>query len=81
MHSNGRSVTTDLEKANISNNYCFIQAPTDHPVPSNTATALININISEEDVYSVLINFNTTKATGPDNIPRIVLFKCTSVLC
>ena len=54
MHSNCTSVTTDLEKANIFNDYFYIQAPCDHPVPSITATAPININISEEDVYSVL---------------------------
>ena len=32
-------------------------------------------------VYNALINLNITKATGPDNIPPIVLSKCASVLC
>ena len=46
-----------------------------------SAIASINTSISEVDVYNALINLDITKATGPDNIPPIVLSKCASVLC
>ena len=84
MHSNSISANTDLEKDNIFNDYfysIFTQAPADFSSPGSTAIASINISISELDVHNALINFDDTKATGPDNIPPIVLSKCASVLC
>ena len=84
MHHNGIFVNTDSDKANIFNDYfysVFTQSSPDYLPPSDTATVPINITISEEDVYNALINLDTTKATGPDNIPPIVLSKCASVLC
>jgi len=42
---------------------------------------LSNISITEEDVYNVLINLDTSKAMGPDGILPVVLSKFTSVLC
>ena len=49
--------------------------------PSDTPTALSNISITEEDVYNVLINLDTSKVMGPDGIPPVALSNCASVLC
>jgi len=84
MRLNCIFANTDSDKANIFNDYfysVFTQALPDYSPPSNTTTVPINISISEEDVYNVLINLDTTKATGPNNIPPIVLSKCASALC
>ncbi|MCY3929513.1 MAG: reverse transcriptase family protein [Acidobacteria bacterium] len=83
LHYNSISADSDLDKANIFNDYfysVFTQAPTNYPTPSNISSVLSNISISEEDVYNALINLDTSKAMGPDSIPPIVLLKCASVL-
>jgi len=43
-------------------------------------TLFSNIAITEVDVYRTLINLDTSKATGRDGIPSIVLLKCASAL-
>jgi len=85
LHCNLTTANSDLEKANALNDYfysIFSSASTNHHLPpSDTPTALSNISITEEDVYSVLINLDTSKAMGPDGIPPAVLSKCAPVLC
>ena len=84
MYSNSTSANTELEKANIFNDYfysVFTQAPSDFSTPGSTAIVSINISISEVNVYNTLINLDITKASGPDSIPPIVLSKCVSLLC
>ena len=82
LHHNYTSADSDSEKANTFNDYfysVFVQPPS-NPLPFSDTTTDTNINITEEDVYNALTDLDTTKATGPDCIPPIVLSKCASVL-
>jgi len=78
------TANSDLEKAYVLNGYfysVFSSGSTNHLPPSDAPTALSKISITEEDVYNVLINLDTSKAMGPDGISPVVLSKCASVLC
>ena len=74
---------SDIDKANMFNDYfysVFTQAATNQSFPIDNSSHLLNISITEEDVYNALINLDTSTAMGPDGIPPIVLSKCASVL-
>jgi len=83
LFQNSSPINCDFEKANLFNNYFYsvftkpspsLATGTDYPI------SLSSIQITEEEVYDILINLDTTKAMGPDGIPPIVLSKCASVL-
>ena len=47
----------------------------------SASDSLSEVTILDTDVYNVLANLDTSKATGPDEIPPIVLSTCASALC
>ena len=74
---------SDSAKANAFNNYfhsVFNQDLEYHSYIDHSAStsSLSKINISDLDVYDVLVGLDTTKAMGPDGIPPIVLSTCAS---
>ena len=76
---------SDSAKANAFNNYfhsVFNQDLEYHSYIDHSAStsSLSKINISDLDVYDVLVGLDTTKAMGPDGIPPIVLSTCASAL-
>ena len=76
---------SDSAKANAFNNYfhsVFNQDLEYHSYIDHSAStsSLSKINISDLDVYNVLVGLDTTKAMGPDGIPPIVLSTCASAL-
>ena len=79
LHHNSTIADSDLDKANICNNYfysVFTQISTNQLLPTGNLNHLPHISITEEDVYNALINLDTSKAMGPDGISPIVLSKC-----
>ena len=49
----------------------FTQASNDLSLPTKNSSHLSHISITEEDDFNTLINFDTSKAMGPDSIPPI----------
>ena len=86
LFHNSSPISSDLSKAEAFNKYfhsVFIQDPRCHCVfdyPS-ASDSLSEVTILDTDVYNVLANLDTSKATGPDEIPPIVLSTCASALC
>ena len=85
LFHNSCSVSTDSSKAHVFNDYfhsVFRHDSCQYPsssVSSPTNSLSENI-ISDVDVYDTLVALDTTKATGPDEIPPIVLSTCASAL-
>ena len=50
------------------------------PVKSNINELLELIQVTPEDIFSLLSNLDVSKATGPDKLPAIVLKKCAESL-
>ena len=78
-------MNSDSAKANTFNNNfhsIFTQDTGDHLCTDHSTftSSLSKINISDLDVYNVLVTLDTTKAMGPDKIPPIVLSMCASAL-
>ena len=81
---NQLTVNTDLDKANVFNEY-FFSVYTDnsscsdllHPQPPSQ---LADISITHDEVFQVLCSLNTKKASGSDNIGPTLLKNCASSL-
>ena len=86
LFHNSSPISSDLSKADAFNKYfhsVFTQDLRCHCVfnyPS-ASDSLSEVTILDTDVYNVLANLDTSKATGPDEIPPIVLSTCASALC
>ena len=78
------SATTDVDKANLFNQFFFSVFKSCSPPCSLDQLSDINtiseITITEHDVYTALVTLDTTKATGPDEIAPIILKSCADVL-
>ena len=84
----GVSISDDLERAEAFNDY-FKSIYKDHtccsppdlcPVNSNINELLELIQVTPEDVFSLLFNLDVSKATGPDKLPAIILKMCAESL-
>ena len=78
---NGIEAKTDLEKANLLNDYFYstFNQHQDLPLPNiieYNDPELNSINLDITEVSKELKNINTNKAIGPDGIPSIVLKEC-----
>lgn len=79
LHHKNTIVTDAREKAEIFNDYFISQTKLDESntdLPSHypsTATSLETIVVSDFDVFKVLINLDSSKATGPDGIGNRIL--------
>jgi hypothetical protein len=84
---NNITITDDTHKANILNEYFSAQTKppdTNIPLPAFeylTDARLSSINITPTIVKNVIINLNTTKAMGQDQISNKVLKECAQSLC
>ena len=78
LFMNNKCAETDIQKANMLNNYYASQATLDNdnrPLPHFTPVQhhLASISITIQDVKDVLRNLNVNKASGPDLIsPRLL---------
>jgi hypothetical protein len=74
------------DKANLFNNYfgsVFLDTSNDisPPIVPTHNPRLSSIQVSEEEVLRMLKNLDTTKSTGPDTIPAMILKHCAETLC
>ena len=84
----GTSITDDLARAEAFNDY-FKSIFKDHanctfpnttPMCSYIPDLLEVIQVSSEEVVSLLSQLDTSKATGPDKLPAIILKNCAKSL-
>ena len=84
----GTSITDDLARAEAFNDY-FKSIFKDHancsfpdttPICSYIPDLLEVIQVSSEEVVSLLSQLDTSKATGPDKLPAIILKNCAKSL-
>ena len=82
LNNNNKTVSDPKEKANIFNNQfsTVFSKPCDttYPTPKidKNSKTLNNITVSKKGVLNLLKNINPDKATGPDNIPGMLLKLC-----
>ncbi len=74
-------ITDDLTKANLLNNFFVLQSTFDESkaqLPPNPPHSQYTINqkmITPLDVYTILVELDLSKATGPDQISNHLLKK------
>lgn len=81
----GETVTADVDKANVLNQYfASVFTIDDHQLPpfeALTLDILSNINITPELVYAAIFKLRDNKSSGPDHIPSKFICKLADVLC
>ncbi|KAI8502449.1 hypothetical protein Bbelb_200370 [Branchiostoma belcheri] len=86
VHLNGTVVQSAPDKANMFNDYFFstFSAPDPNVIKPDIDVIvderLCNLLLAVESVENVLVNLNTSKAVGPDNISAHVLKGCAKTL-
>ena len=89
MSSNGSNISDTHEKATLFNQYfseqCSLPPGSDvDPLPDFkllTQSTLDSISTSPEEIRKILLNLNTSKASGPDGISNKILKECAHSLC
>ncbi len=84
MQHNDQDITTAEEKAEAFNSYFASNFRPDSPIshscsPSNSIQSNLEfISVSSEEVSALLSSLKIDKATGPDEIPAILLKECSN---
>lgn len=85
LNVNNTIIKSDAEKAECFNSYfksVFSQETTsdESPVSVISGNTMADIEIDVNGITCLLREMNTSKATGPDGLPSIVLCKCRDII-
>ena len=80
-YPSGLSATSPVDKANLfartfAANSTLVPSNQIPPQPTPVDVRMPSVNICERKVVKALRSLNTSKSTGPDDVPAIVLKKC-----